>query len=114
MNEFIAEIPTGAPQCDMNIIVAGCKNGMADDYIISAVKPLDSSIARDVATVNGVDVSIRAAVIDQCILVLRSKDESFVTSALRLLVKIKAVSRISLKAIENFCKKENTAIAKIS
>lgn len=76
MCEFISEVPTGSNDVDADIVAAACRNSCADFASLYASKDSDISLALLVCARNGVDVTLRAAVADLCVMCLAtSKDE---------------------------------------
>ncbi|KAK8892377.1 hypothetical protein M9Y10_029603 [Tritrichomonas musculus] len=70
MCEFISEVPTGSNEVDADIVVAACKNGCADFASLYASRDVDISLALLVCARSGVDVTLRAAVTDLCVICL--------------------------------------------
>jgi hypothetical protein len=70
LQEALATIPTGAEEFDRDIILAACKNGLADLAALYAVAPLHIQLALEIVGQHGVEHGLKAAVADKCSLVL--------------------------------------------
>lgn len=102
INEFIQEIPTGSEETDTNIVVAGCRNGAADLCSVYSNKPSDVALALDVVCQTGVDVQLRAAVIDRCVQCVGSTNVSLSAAAMRCLLTLGEQKRIPFTTLYSF------------
>ncbi|EAY13046.1 TKL family protein kinase [Trichomonas vaginalis G3] len=93
-------IPTGSEDIDTNIVVTACKNGCADASSVYAVNPNHIKLSLECVAQNGVRENLKAAVADRCVQCLGSSDPSMVCTALRCLVGIGEMRRITPSAIK--------------
>jgi hypothetical protein len=102
LSAAIETIPTGAEEFDRDIIVAACRNGLADLAVLYAVSTLDTQLALEVIGQHGVDIGLKAAVADKCSLLLESSDVGLVCSAIRCLVGIGEARRVRPTVLKNY------------
>lgn len=70
MASFAEIIPSGSDEFDDDIVIASCKNGAADAVVVYAITPAHLKLAFEVVAREGVDISLKEAVVDKCIQVL--------------------------------------------
>ena len=87
-------IPSGMEEFDTDIVVAACKNGVADLMLMYVILPQHVKLLLEVVAQQGVDIGLKAAVADQCVKSLVSDDEELICSAIRCLVGIGESKRI--------------------
>ena len=103
-------IPTGSEDIDIDIVVAACKNGCADAASVYAYSKTQIKIALEMVAQGGVRVNLKAAVADRCVQCLGSSDASTVCTALRCLVGIGEIKRITPNAIKTYMNSGDEAI----
>lgn len=92
-------LPTGSEETDTDIVVAACRNGCADAASVYAIEPSHVKLALEMVAQHGVSVNLRAAVADRCVQCLGSADFATVCAAVRCLVGIGEIRRITPTAI---------------
>ena len=103
-------IPTGSEDIDIDIVIAACKNGCADAASVYANSPNHIKLALEMVAQTGVRVNLKAAVADRCVQCLGSSDPSTVCVALRCLVGIGEIKRITPTAIKTYMNSSDEAI----
>ena len=92
-----AMVPTGSSEFDNDIVIAACKNGAADLMLMYVIALRHFKLLLEVIAQQGVELSLKAAVADQCVKCLISEDEELSCSAIRCLVGIGEAKRIPHK-----------------
>ncbi|OHT04494.1 TKL family protein kinase [Tritrichomonas foetus] len=108
--EFITEVPTGSEEIDSDLVLAACKNDAADFASLYATKSSDIKLALFTCSYKGVNLKLRAAVIDRCIQILNIQNHESSAAALQCLVGMCELKRISLKSLSVFMKSENKSL----
>ena len=106
----VEQIPTGSEDIDIDIVIAACKNGCADAASVYANTPNHIKLALEMVAQTGVRVNLKAAVADRCVQCLGSSDPSTVCIALRCLVGIGEIKRITPTAIKTYMNSGDEAI----
>ena len=108
--EFISEVPTGSEEIDTDLIISSCKNGVPDLAAIYAAKSSDLTLALYSCSYLGVDLKLRAAVIDRCIQNLNMQNNGSNAAALQCLVGIGELKKIPMKIIAHYLKSNNNEL----
>jgi tRNA A-37 threonylcarbamoyl transferase component Bud32 len=88
-------IPTGSEEFDKDLIITACKNGAADVAVVYAFFPTHLKLALEIVGQSGVRTRLRAAVADRCVQSFSSKDRATVCAAIRCLIGIGEIKRIT-------------------
>lgn len=102
MSQFVEEIPTGSVEIDTDIVVAGCRNGVHDLVALYSAKIDDTTLALNVCSHEGVDITLKAAVIDRCAQSFVLNSPELATAALRCLLSIGELKRITSRVLSKF------------
>lgn len=102
MSQIVEEIPTGSIEIDTDIVVAGCKNGVQDLVALYSAKMDDTILALNVCAHEGVDVTLKTAVVDRCAQSFALNNTELATAALRCLLSIGELKRITSNFLEKF------------
>ena len=103
-------IPTGRDDTDTNIVIAACKNDCADAASVYAIDPKHIKLALEIVAQNGVHLILKAAVADRCVQCLGNEDPAMVCTALRCLIGIGEIRRITPTALNTYMQSPNSSI----
>ena len=92
-------IPSGSADFDRDLVIAACKNGMADLAAVLALLPEHITLALEIVAQHGVVASLKAAVADKCVQCLASQDSSLLCAAVRCLTGIGEAKRVPMKIL---------------
>jgi hypothetical protein len=95
----IRQLPTADRAFDREVVLAACWHGAADSCLLYVDDPLHAMLALEVVAHEGVDPGLKTAVADRCVQLLASHDDALMCAALRCLVGIGEVKRISLQVL---------------
>ncbi|OHT02802.1 TKL family protein kinase [Tritrichomonas foetus] len=110
ISQFVEEMPTGSVEIDTDIAVAGCRNGIHDLVALYSAKPDDTILALNVCSHEGVDLRLRAAVVDRCVQSLVLNNTELASSALRCLLSIGELKRIQFDSLSSFITSADIAL----
>lgn len=102
MGSFVEEIPTGSVEIDTDIVVAGCRNGVHDLVALYSTKMDDTILALNVCSHQGVDVTLKTAVVDRCAQSFALNNTELATAALRCILSIGELKRITSNVLFKF------------
>lgn len=102
MSSFVEEIPTGSVEIDTDIVVAGCRNGVHDLVALYSAKMDDTILALNVCAHEGVDLTLKTAIVDRCVQSFALNNTELATAALRCLLAIGELKRITSNALAKF------------
>lgn len=99
INKLVDEIPTGSIEIDTDIVVAGCRNGAHDLVALYSVKFEDTILALNVCANEGVDKTLKTAVVDRCVQCLVLNNADLAAAALRCLISLDELRRIQFDTL---------------
>lgn len=114
MADFIYDLPTGSEITDMDITVAACKNGSANLCAVYSVNSKVLGFALDESSRNQVDPLLREALIDKCSASLIHADTYLVSSALRCLLILGEVRRITFSYFLNHFESKDATLSSLA
>ena len=111
ISQFVEEIPTGSAEIDTNIAIAGCRNGIHDLVALYSANTDDTILALNVCSHEGVDIRLRAAIVDRCVQSLVLNNTELAAAALKCLLSIGEFKRIQFDVLNNFLTSTNDALS---
>jgi hypothetical protein len=96
----IRKLPTNDPVFDRELVLTACWHGASDLCMLYVNdNPRLAALAIEMVAQSGVDRRLKTAVADRCVQLLPSADDALMCAALRCLVGIGEIKRISLQVL---------------
>lgn len=106
-------LPSGSEEFDNDLVMAACKNGGADACVVYALAPQQIKLALTVVARQGVELGLKAAVADRCVQSLKSDDPSMVCAAIKCLIEIGEVRRLTLNVVKKYLRAEEEGLRNV-